>query len=205
MAFIKRKKKVPDFTFKKKVPLLTLDQRWHELFPKDKKNRRIIELENKLNELIREQGQTNNDFKEYTLLKKRMLSDIMDNMSDAIDYNDKDASKLLEKNKQYISEINEKLEKYDNKLDEIPSKIQQVNEELFKECAEICYTTMEDNKKEIENLEVWIEETKNLLKEKIIKKQEMQEVNSKIYSYMHDLVGLEIVNYLDKDFGEEND
>jgi uncharacterized protein (DUF885 family) len=175
------------------------------LFPKDKKNRRIIELENKLNELIREQGQTNNDFKEYTLLKKRMLSDIMDNMSDAIDYNDKDASKLLEKNKQYISEINEKLEKYDNKLDEIPSKIQQVNEELFKECAEICYTTMEDNKKEIENLEVWIEETKNLLKEKIIKKQEMQEVNSKIYSYMHDLVGLEIVNYLDKDFGEEND
>ena len=50
---------------KKYVPLLTLDPRWHQLFPDHMKTKRMIQLEKKLNKLIKKQGQTNNDLKDY--------------------------------------------------------------------------------------------------------------------------------------------
>ena len=40
----------------KKVPILVLDRRWHTLFPQGEKPAEIIQLEEKLNELLKRQG-----------------------------------------------------------------------------------------------------------------------------------------------------
>ena len=40
----------------KKVPILVLDRRWHTLFPQGEKPAEIIQLEEKLNELLKGQG-----------------------------------------------------------------------------------------------------------------------------------------------------
>ncbi|TCT15329.1 hypothetical protein EDC18_10333 [Natranaerovirga pectinivora] len=202
MLFLNHKKTI-DIPINKKVPLLTLDNRWHELFPSNNKPKKIVELENKLNKLIQEQGKVNTEFKEYTLLKKKFVSEIMNNMSEAFEKKDENASKNMEKSKKYIDEINEKLIKYEMILDELPHKIKETNEELLKVSVNICYNDMEKSKKEIVKLNEWIEETKSKLKENIIIKQEKEEQNQKVYTYLHDLLGFEIINLFDDDYGDE--
>ena len=55
----------------KKVPILTLDQKWHRLFAIHGKPEAVKELESELNELLKRQGKLNNDLKE--LKKKKNL------------------------------------------------------------------------------------------------------------------------------------
>ena len=52
------------------VPLLTIDPRWHQLFTEHLKTKTLIKKEKYLNKLIKKQGQTNNDLKEYKKKKK---------------------------------------------------------------------------------------------------------------------------------------
>ena len=54
----------------KKVPLLVLDPDWHELFPEHRKTDGIRRREKRLSDLIKEQGQTSNDIKEYEKAKR---------------------------------------------------------------------------------------------------------------------------------------
>jgi len=54
----------------KKIPLLTLDAKWHALFPDFRKTREIKRLEKELNRLIEKQGQTANDLLDYKKAKK---------------------------------------------------------------------------------------------------------------------------------------
>ena len=63
----------------KKLPILTLDARWHALFPDEKKNVRIKLLEQKVNKLLKTQGKLVNDIKDMKKLKKSLVSDIVKN------------------------------------------------------------------------------------------------------------------------------
>ncbi|WP_132282731.1 hypothetical protein [Natranaerovirga hydrolytica] len=201
----KSEKDTLDLKIEKKIPLLTLDARWHELFPKSKKTRRMIDLEKKLNEYIKEQGQINNEFREYTSLKKKMMKEIMENMEDVFDKNDEDATKHMEKNKKFINDINEKLKKYEEMLDDLPNKIKEANDALLKISVDICYNDMEDNNQAIHSLEQWIKDTKEELKNNIVIKEEKEIENQKIYTYMHDLLGYEMINKFDQNYGDKSD
>ncbi len=66
----------------KKIPLLVLDPQWHELFPEHRKTSEIKNCEKRLNELIRMQGQTANNIKEYDKAKKAIMDNIVSNMTD---------------------------------------------------------------------------------------------------------------------------
>ena len=57
----------------KKVPILVLDRRWHTLFPQGEKPAEIIQLEEKLNELLKRQGYLVNDIKDLKKTKKKFL------------------------------------------------------------------------------------------------------------------------------------
>lgn len=48
----------------RKVPILVLDQKWHRLFALSGKTSEIKQLEEKLNQLLEQQGKLNNDLKE---------------------------------------------------------------------------------------------------------------------------------------------
>ena len=58
---------------KVKVPMLTLDARWHQLFPEHLKTRQLSRLEKELNKLIKQQGQAANDLKEYEKARKVLM------------------------------------------------------------------------------------------------------------------------------------
>ena len=70
---------------------------------------------------------------------------------------------------------------------------------------EQCYETMHENTKEIEEISKWVTEVRIELKKKLIKKQEMEQKNHAIYSYMHDVFGAEVIDLFDIQFHQEND
>jgi hypothetical protein len=67
------------------------------------------------------------------------------------------------------------------------------------ESIEICYDKLETNRRQIEVLDEWIEKTRIELKKNVIIKQEKQELNNNIYSYMHDILGPEFMEVFDKE------
>ena len=56
---------------------------------------------------------------------------------------------------------------------------------------------MQENTEEIEKIARWVAEIRIELKKQLVRKQEMEQKNHEIYSYMHDVFGAEVVNLFD--------
>lgn len=183
-----------------RVPILILDKVWHNIFPPEKKTKIILQLEEELNSLLKQRGQLNNDLKDYLKLKKKLMDGILELTTEVFTNENESAKKEMEKNQKYILEINEKLEEIQNRLKTIPDEIQEVNGRLLEESVKICYGEMKEYQKALEELNDWIETTRELLKTKLEEKTIREEKAAQIYSYLHDLVGPDFINYLDKHY-----
>lgn len=188
-----------NFVKDKKLPILTLDTRWHELFPEDYKTAEIRELEQKVNNLLKKQGKLVNDIKDMKKLKKDLLKGIVVNMDIGRDLLGKAKEKKLDRNKQYIHELNEKLEAAEEELAELPYLIKEQNEALVAASVKVLYKTLESNNKELSEVAKWIADIREELKEKILIKHDLEERNTKIYTYMHDIFGVEVMEILDRE------
>ena len=197
----KKEKKI-DFTNvvrNKKLPILTLDGRWHELFPEDRKTSAIRDLEQRVNNLLKKQGKLVNDIKDMKRLKSNLLKDIVDNMDIGNHPAGKAKEKKLEQNKQFVNELNEKINQSMDELADIPYQIKLVNEELLAESIQVFYSELEENKIEINEVTDWIAGIREELKNKILIKQDLETKNSMIYTYMHDILGAEIMELFDRE------
>lgn len=184
----------------KKIPVLTLDNKWHRLFTQTKPNKQILKLEAELNELLKKQGGANQDMKKIKQLKKKLMKEIVEHADDATTGKNKKAEKKLEDNKRLINECNEKLEECEELLLEIPGQIDAVNKQLMLKTMEVCYETLRQNKKEIDETAVWIEEVRNELKKRLIRKQEQEIMNQELYAYMHDIFGADVIDMFDMQY-----
>ena len=110
---------------------------------------------------------------------------------------DKKTEKKLSDNKRLINEINEKMEKNEDDLYEIPKQIDAVNRELMQKTMEVCYMKLHSNSDSIEEIARWIKEIRIELKKNIIRKQEQEQNNLELYSYMHDIFGAEVMELFD--------
>lgn len=185
----------------KKIPLLTLDPRWHELFPEHMKTPAIKKAETQLNKLIQLQGKLTTDEKELLKLKKRLMDVIVTNMGDVDGANNpinKKLAKKQEKSQKLITDINVKLRENDMELTNIPNEIQEANKMLLIECMKVCYDKFRMNIQDIKQLDGTIEKMRALLKEKALLKQEKEMQNEGMYSYMHHLLGGEVMNLFDE-------
>lgn len=187
----------------KKLPILTIDARWHELFPDGMKSPRIKELEQELNNLLKKQGKTVNDIKDMKRLKNDLMKEIVVNMDIRTDILGKEKEKKLDKNKQYINDLNEKIKGAMDELSDLPYRIKEVNEELMVNSMKICYEQLNINKQEIAGIAEWIGQIRDELKIKILAKQDMESKNTMIYTYMHDILGAEIMEAFDNEYGRK--
>ena len=188
----------------KKIPVLTLDHKWHQLFTQKKPDKQIGKLEAELNELLKRQGKATTDIKKIKNLKKKLMDEIMEYADEASSGRDKGAEKKVEENRRLISECNEKIENYEDELIDIPSKINRINKILMLKTMEICYETLKKNKAEIDADNEWIERTRAELKERLKATQEKEQMNEKLYSYMHDIFGADVINIFDMEYLKKN-
>lgn len=182
---------------KTKLPILTLDGKWHELFLRLGKTSEIVRREADVNELLKLQGKLINDIKAMKQLKKQLVNSIVANMNVSGSANPKLREKTLSKNKELIEEINVKIDNTEDELSMLPYKISEMNYELMLEGLQHCYNIFSNNVVEIDEMKEEIEELNARLYELMEKKAAMENNNSQMYTYLHDIVGHEIMERFD--------
>ena len=96
------------------------------------------------------------------------------------------------------------MESHNDELLDLPKEIEQVNYKLMLATMEICYEKIQGNTAEIEEVGAWITEMRMELKKKIIRKQEKEQQNQDLYSYMHAIFGAEVIDIFDMKYNPEN-
>ena len=183
----------------KKVPILVLDRRWHTLFPQGDKPAEIIQLEEKLNELLKRQGYLVNDIKDLKKTKKKLMEGIVAGMNDAEPLRDK-----KKKNQQrLLLEIKERIETESDELIELPRMIKKANEELLDTGAHYCFERLANGDEQLKIVKQEIEELRISLREKTEWKDDLEESMDSAYSLMHGLLGHDVMNLYDKRKGKE--
>lgn len=186
----------------KKIPLLTLDNKWHQIFSQlDTTGKMDIHI-NQLNELLKRQGKLISETKEIKKIKARLMDEIV-GLMDSMDDGDPAREKKLEENKRLINECNEKVDSYQDELLDLPKEIQKINKTLMMESMRVCYDTLENNTKDIEEIAQWITRIRIDLKKKVIRKQEKEIKNHELYAYMHDIFGADVIELFDMKYNPE--
>ena len=88
----------------KKIPVLTLDNKWHQLFTQTGITKEIKQLEKQLNDLLKKQGKMTTELKDLKKIKSNLMSEIMSS-TEAIEKDeiDKKTEKKLSDNKRLPS------------------------------------------------------------------------------------------------------
>lgn len=187
----------------KKIPILTLDNKWYRLL--DSSTRAAVKgMEEKLNKLLKRQGKLNTEMVEIRKLKKKLMSEIVPLVNEVDQTGGSKAlDKKIDQNKRLVEECNGKMESYKDELVDLPRQIDQLNRQLMLMTMDCCYDTMQENTKEIQRIEEWVKDIRVELKKRLVRKQEMEQQNHEIYSYMHDVFGADVVNVFDMQYNPE--
>lgn len=189
----------------KDIPLVTLDNKWHQLFTQAQTEipAEVLRGEAKLNELIKRQGKLNTESKDIRKVKKKLMTEIME-MADLSGGNpDAATEKKMEDNRRLINECNERLEDYARELRLLPEEIAQINHKLMLITMDICYQKIAENTREIDKIEEWVKDIRIEMKKKLIRKAENEQEVFSLYSYMHDIFGAEVIEIFDLKYNPE--
>lgn len=178
----------------RQVPILVLDNRWHMLFPQGGKPTEIVELEKKLNSLIKRQGHLVNELKDLRRAKKKLMEGILAGMRGDTDFD----NRKKDNQQRLLIETGEKIEDESDELMGIPTQIKEVNEKLLQLSVRYCFDRLGRWDKEIGNLKEDIALLKKELDIRESEKAELEENMDSAYSLMHSLLGHDIMNIFDK-------
>lgn len=181
----------------RKLPPLTLDHQWHQLIESTGAEKKVRTLAAEQTELLKQQAGVANDLKKLKKLKKRLMSEVVTLAETGCDGKDKKAEKKLDEHKALIEECNRKIDECEDLLIELPGEMDEVNRKLMLKTMEISYDLLKKNGQEIEVITDWINTVREELKEKLVRKQEMEETSQNIYTYMHNVFGPEVIDVFD--------
>ncbi|MCM1048919.1 MAG: hypothetical protein NC433_10900 [Clostridiales bacterium] len=187
----------------KNIPVLTLDNKWHKLLAHVAATPKIKGLEDKLNELIKRQGKVNTESKDIKKIKKTLMNEVMiiaDGLMQSPD--NKKLNKDMDEHKRLIEECNAKLNAYEEEMLELPREIDKINKNLMLLTMDVCYSTLKENEKELDVINEWINNTRRELKKKMVRKQEKEDFNNALYTYMHDIFGADVIEIFDMKYNE---
>ncbi len=179
----------------RRIPIVTLDNKWHKIWSMIEKPSDVAKNEAAMNDLLRKQGRLTTESKDIKKLKKKLMDEIVNLMDDEASSGDK-----VNENKRLIEECNQKLEDYDNKLAELPDEIMEINREIMYSTMEQCYHALHINEKDIDELAKWIDGIRIELKKNVVRKQEKEIQNAVMYSYMNDVFGADVVDLFDMSY-----
>ena len=131
------------------------------------------------------------------------MSEIVSMADESSQGADAAVEKKIADNKRLIEECNEKLDSYQDELLELPREIEKINFQLMLLTMEYCYDAMQENTAVINETADWVTQVRIELKKRLIRKQELEQKNHEIYSYMHDIFGADVINLFDMKYNPE--
>ncbi|MDE7130213.1 MAG: hypothetical protein K2O65_00230, partial [Lachnospiraceae bacterium] len=181
----------------KKIPILTLDNKWHKLFTQKEYSAEIKHMESEMNKLLKRQAKVNEESREIKKLKKARMDEIVvlaDEMGKAPS---KKLEKKMEECRETVTACNEKIEACEEEMLELPRQINHLNHKLMLATMEVCYHKLQKNTKELEEINEWINGIRRELKKKVVRKQEKEAMNHLLYSYMSDIFWADVIEIFD--------
>ena len=182
---------------KKNIPIACLDERWLRLFPDSEKTPLIKKLENELKELLKRQGKVNTDLKDIRVVRDKLTQSVLETAEDTSIPENKRLKKQAA-SQRLIVEARQKQDNLEHELDELPDKIKEANSALIFESVRVCYQRINQNKQDIDMLEQWIEQMREKLKERVVLKQDKEITNEEIYTYLHGMLGVGVMEAFDE-------
>ena len=176
-----------------KIPILILDQKWHQLFLVNGKPEDIESKEQELNELLQKEARIKQDIKDYKKVKQNLMNGIVAGMDD----NSEARTIDVEEKKRLIDDANAKIDALEDELLEIPRTIRETNEALMLMTADYCYDNFRKNTEKINEIAAWIKQVRHDLKVNVVKKQNREINTRQMYAYMHDVFGPQATNLFD--------
>ncbi len=183
----------------KKLPILTLDNKWYQLFTQHNNHPDTDALAEQLKALVAKQGKLNTEVKEIRKLKSKLMDEIVAGI-DNMPLTDKE----MEDHKRLINECNDKIDASQDALLDLPKQIDELNFQLMVQTMDICYKAMAENTEEILRISDWITKVRIELKKNVIRKQEKEWLNQEMYAYMHDIFGPEVIEIFDMTYNPDD-
>ncbi len=183
----------------KKLPILTLDNKWYQLFTQHNNHPDTDALAEQLKALVAKQGKLNTEVKEIRKLKSKLMDEIVAGID-----NTPLTDKEMEDHKRLINECNDKIDASQDELLDLPKQIDELNFQLMVQTMDICYKAMAENTKEISRISDWITKVRVELKKNVIRKQEKEWLNQEMYAYMHDIFGPEVIEIFDMTYNPDD-
>ena len=188
----------------RKIPILTLDNKWHQLFTKGEYTSEIKRMEDELNALIKRQGKVSDENREIKKLKKKLMDEIVVVADELVrDPSSKKLEKKQDECKRLLQECNEKLDANEEEMVELPRQVNRLNKKLMLATMEVCYRKLHKDTEELNEIEEWIGNIRRELKKKIIRKQEKEARIHRLYSFMHDIFGADVIELFDMKYDPE--
>lgn len=188
----------------KNVPLLTLDEKWLEIFPEHLQSDAIRAIVSQLNDLLKKQGKQTEQIKGLKRYKSQMMQEIVQNMEVDDTPIGRLKQKKLDKNQKKILELNEQLQETEDSLSDLPYQIRQVNAQLMLESTRVCYERFRVNQGKMQEIDGEIADLREKLKIKVLEKQQREMQDEKMYAYLHSILGVQLMEELDKGVAGES-
>ena len=188
----------------RKIPILPLDNKGYKLFTQSEYTSEIRHMESELNDLIKRQAKVSDENREIKKLKKKLMDEIVVLADELVrDPSSKRLEKKQDECKRLLTECNEKLDANEEKMVELPRKINKLNKQLMIATMEVCYRRLQLDTEELNEIDEWIGNIRRELKKKIIRKQEKEAKINRFYSYMHDIFGPDVIEIFDMQYDPE--
>ena len=182
----------------KKIPIISLDNKWYKLMNGIDHTPEMKEKEEKLKSLLKRQGKLNNEMKSVRKEKAALMDKIV-NVMDEDDAEQKQADYSA-----LVNDCNKKLDEIQDELLDLPAQINEVNTALMLDTMEICYGVIAENTTEINEMNAWIDQMRIELKKNIVRRQKAEMKNQQMYFYMHDIFGPEVIDLFDMTYNPED-
>ncbi|MCR5155116.1 MAG: hypothetical protein K6C96_00365 [Butyrivibrio sp.] len=181
----------------KSIPILTLDDKWHQLFTQTEMTPEIEALADELSALVERDAKIRTETKNIKRLKKKMLDEIVPLRDQANKTGSAKIEHEISERTRLIGECNDKLASRQDELLDLSREIYDVDYKLMIETMKACYETLHDNTDEIKALDQWVSQVRVELKKNVIRLQEREMENYNLYSYMHQIFGPEVIELFD--------
>ena len=196
-----KKEYLADILKNKKLPIVLLDPLWH-IVRENIQSDIIKEKEKELQELLKEQGKLNNDYREYGIVKQNFLKDILNLSGEIATSTDTDTAAQLAKLHKSTVSVNEKLEQIEKRLQNIEEEIQTSNTSIVQEMSAIGYEYIDECKKREIDLENEIAQLREEMLIKTNEKKVCEKVKKDVYNYLHSIIGKEQIEIIDRRLGD---
>ncbi|OOB76817.1 MAG: hypothetical protein BEN19_03895 [Epulopiscium sp. Nuni2H_MBin003] len=178
------------------LPIVSLDTSWYKIKEIIQDNN-FTSLEEKIKEGVKKRGQLTCDIEQTYKMKNNLVNKIL-----FLSQQEDETSAIeMETAKEALLLLNEQLAQYEKDIVKTEEDLEIDNFNIIEKAVTKSYTMMNEYRKNIVSLDKEIDEYRKLMLSKTQQKQEYEKAQQELYAYLHQVVGHENVDSLDKALG----